>query len=73
MPKFPRDIRQDAAIRAFTRAGGREIQRRGKGSHRVVSMPNSHRVVLPVRLKPGLLQDMIKQAGLSVEEFLDRL
>jgi predicted RNA binding protein YcfA (HicA-like mRNA interferase family) len=73
MPKFPRDVRQDAAVRAFIRAGGEEIPRRGKGSHRVVKMPNGQRVVLPVRLKSGLLRDMIKQAGLTVEEFLDLL
>jgi hypothetical protein len=36
-------------------------------------MPNGQRVILPVKLKTALLRDMIKEAGLTVEEFLDLL
>ena len=73
MPKFPWDVTQDAAVRALVRAGGQEVPRRGKGSHRTIRMPNGQRVVLPERLKTGLLHDMIKQSDLTTEESLDLL
>ncbi len=73
MPKFPRDVSQAEAIRAFVRAGGVEVPRQGKGSHRAVVMPNGKKLVLPYRLKPGLLSDMVKEAELSVEAFIDLL
>jgi len=43
----------------------------GKGSHRVVLMPNGEKINLPHLIKPGLLADMIKQSGLTLEEFLE--
>ena len=73
MPKLPRDLSQQQAIRAFVRLGGEEIQRRGKGSHRAVLMPNGHMVILPMRLKVGLLGEQIKESGLSIDEFVDVL
>jgi predicted RNA binding protein YcfA (HicA-like mRNA interferase family) len=73
MPKFPRDVSQTEAVRALLRAGGVEIARQGKGSHRAVRMPNGRRIILPYHLKPGLLRDMIKEAGLTVDEFIDLL
>ena len=73
MPKFPRDVTQVEAIRALVRAGGVEVARQGKGSHRAVRMPNGQRIILPYRLQTGLLRDMIKEAGLSLDEFIDLL
>jgi hypothetical protein len=36
-------------------------------------MPNGKKLVLPYRLKPGLLSDMVKEAELSVEAFIELL
>jgi predicted RNA binding protein YcfA (HicA-like mRNA interferase family) len=55
-------------VRAFVNAGGTE--RKGKGSHRVVKMPNGKLISLPSGvLKVGLLRHQIKLAGLTEEEF----
>ena len=58
------------AIKAFTRAGW--IPHRQVGSH-VVLRKEGSKVTLSVpkhkELKPGLLRDLIKAAGLSLEEF----
>lgn len=72
MARLPRDVPQAAAVAAFVRAGGRE--RRGKGSHRVVKMPNGKNISLPSGLlKAGLLQRAIRLADLTVEEFIEQL
>jgi hypothetical protein len=73
MPKLPRNLKQDSALRAFGKAGGVEIPRRGKGSHKAVLMPNGHLVILPATLKVGLLATQIKEAGMTLEEFIDLL
>jgi predicted RNA binding protein YcfA (HicA-like mRNA interferase family) len=58
------------AMKAFSKAGW--IPHRQVGSH-VVLRKEGSRVTLSVpkhrELKPGLLRDLIKAAGLSVEEF----
>ncbi len=58
------------AIKAFSRAGW--IPHRQIGSH-VVLRKEGSKVTLSVpkhkELKPGLLRDLIKAAGLTVEEF----
>ena len=58
------------AIKAFSRAGW--IPHRQVGSH-VVLRKEGSKVTLSVpkhrELKPGLLRDLIKAAGLTVEEF----
>ena len=58
------------AIKAFSKAGW--IPHRQVGSH-VVLRKEGSRVTLSVpkhrELKPGLLRDLIKAAGLTVEEF----
>ena len=54
MPKLPRNVSQERAIRAFMAAGGEEVKL-GKGSHCAVRMPNGALLVLPMRLKTGLL------------------
>jgi len=47
------------ALRAFLRADG--IERKTKGGHRVIKMPNGHLVSLPTGiLKIGLLESEIK-------------
>ena len=73
MPKLPKNLSQDKAVSAFVRAGGAEIPRRGKGSHRAVLMPNGHLTILPQTLKVGLLASQIKEAGMTIEQFVDLL
>ena len=69
MPKFPRDIRQHEAVAAFARLGGRE--RKGKGSHRVLTMPNGRNISIPSGVvKVGPLKSVIRTADLTDEEFL---
>jgi len=62
------------AIKAFTKAGW--IPHRQVGSH-VVLRTEGSKVTLSVpkhkELKPGLLRNLIKAAGLSVEEFEELL
>jgi predicted RNA binding protein YcfA (HicA-like mRNA interferase family) len=69
MPKLP-IISGIEAIKAFSKAGW--IPHRQVGSH-VVLRKEGSRVTLSIpkhkELKPGLLRDLIKAAGLTVEEF----
>jgi len=70
MPPFPRDIRQHRAVAGFCRLGG--IERTGKGSHRVVKMPNGANLAIPAGIvKVGLLKHLIKIAHLTEGQFLD--
>jgi predicted RNA binding protein YcfA (HicA-like mRNA interferase family) len=74
VPKFPRNVDQSRAVRAFVRAGGYEVARRGKGSHRVVVMPNGTRLTLQYRIIPvGALAAMVKQADIPAEDFISYL
>ena len=73
MPRVPRDVTQDAVIRVFRRAGGVEITSRGKGSHRSIQMPNGEVLTIPYHVKAGLLNACIKQASITLEDFLDLL
>ncbi|MBI4236475.1 MAG: type II toxin-antitoxin system HicA family toxin [Chloroflexi bacterium] len=66
-----RNVRQEEAVRAFVRLGG--IERRGKGSHRVVNINGRNLSIPHGILKVGLLTSLIKMAGVSTEEFLDAL
>jgi predicted RNA binding protein YcfA (HicA-like mRNA interferase family) len=72
MPKLPRGITQQEAIRAFERAGGAEVPL-GKGGHRSLRMPNGALIVLPMHIKTGLLAAQVRRAGLTVEEFIEKL
>jgi len=69
MPKLP-IISGMEAMKAFSKAGW--IPHRQVGSH-VVLRKEGSKVTLSVpkhrELKPGLLRNLIKVAGLSVEEF----
>ena len=69
MARFPRDIQQKEAVAAFVELGGRE--RPGKGSHRVVTMPNGRSVSIPAGdVKVGLLKRAIQTADLTDDAFL---
>jgi predicted RNA binding protein YcfA (HicA-like mRNA interferase family) len=66
----------EAVVRALQRAGF--SVHRVKGSHHHLRDPDRPRArpVVPVHrgdLPPGTLRTIIKQAGLTVEEFLDLL
>lgn len=64
-------------IRALERAGF--VIRRTHGSHYILSHSDdpARAVTVPVHgnrdLKPGTLRSIVRQAGLSVEEFLELL
>ena len=74
MPAVPRDLSQAQVVSALVRAGGVELKNRGKGSHRLIKMPNIDRpVVVPSKIKTGLTAAIIKQAGLSLDEFREAL
>jgi len=64
-----RGIKGKEAIKAFVKAGG--IERKGKGDHVNIKMPNGQIITLPSskELKIGLLKAAIKKAGLTGEEF----
>ena len=68
-----RGIRGEDAIKVFVRAGG--VQRKGKGDHVNIKMPNGQLITIPGRgeLKIGLLKAAIRKAGLTETEFLDLL
>jgi len=68
-----RGINGEEAVKAFVRAGG--VQRKGKGDHANVKMPNGQLITIPMRgdLKIGLLKAAIRKAGLTEEKFSDLL
>ncbi len=71
MPELPR-ISGKEAIRAFERLGFRQV--RQKGSH-VVLRKDARGCVIPLHdsLAVGTLRSAIRQAGISVEDFVDAL
>jgi predicted RNA binding protein YcfA (HicA-like mRNA interferase family) len=74
MPRVPRGLNQDQVIRALVLSGGVEEPNRGKGSHRLVWMPGARRpVIVPRNINTGLLSGIIKQAGLTLDQFLEVL
>ena len=73
MPRLPR-ISGREAVRAFQRAGW-EVDRQ-RGSHVVLTKAGSiYTLSVPLHpvLGPGLLRDLIRKAGLTVEEFTELL
>ena len=66
-------IKGKDAIKAFLKAGG--IERKGKGDHVNVKMPNGQIITIPrsKELKIGLLKAAIKKSGLTEEEFVQGL
>lgn len=54
-----RNVRQDAAVRAFTRLGG--VERASKKNYRMVTMPSGALLAIPSgTLKIGLLHRLIR-------------
>ena len=73
MPRLPR-IRSQDAVRAFERAGFRHDRQRG--SHLTMIHENGRRVVVPSdrrELRPGMLRSLIRDAGMTVDEFVELL
>lgn len=75
MPKLPR-ISSKAAIRALERLGFEQI--RQTGSHVVMKKVGDRETigcVIPIHreLKVGTLTSILRQAGVSVEEFIEHL
>ena len=70
--RTPRNVRQQQAIRALVRAGG--VERKAKGGHRVLKMPNGKPVAVPTGvITVGTLNAIVETAGLTMEEFVDLL
>jgi len=74
-PRLP-SISGDAVVKVLTKIGYNVV--RQKGSHLRLKDPenSSHKpVTVPLHksIKPGLLRRIIKDAGLSVEEFIELL
>ena len=75
MPKLP-VVSGRKVVRALERAGF--VVRRQRGSHLMLSSPDgADTVSVPVHgqrdVKPGTLRGIIRDAGLSVGEFVDLL
>jgi predicted RNA binding protein YcfA (HicA-like mRNA interferase family) len=70
--KVPRDVHGDQAAQALIRLGFSTV--RQTGSHRIMRKA-ARTVVVPQHkpMKPGTLAGIIKQAGLTLEEFKDAL
>lgn len=70
--KIPRDVNGSEAVRALKRLGF--VQLRQSGSH-LILRKDERTVVVPQHkpLKPGTLKGIIEQAGLSLEEFIEKL
>lgn len=71
MTKLPRDLSGEECVRALEKAGF--VASGGRGSH--VTMKRKEppgRTVVPLHksIKPGMLRTIIRQAGMSVEEFV---
>ncbi len=73
MPKQPH-ISGQKAVQAFRRAGW-EVARQ-RGSHVILTKPGTiYTLSVPQHpvLGPGLLRDLLRKAGLTVEEFKELL
>jgi predicted RNA binding protein YcfA (HicA-like mRNA interferase family) len=71
-PRLPA-VSGHQAVKAFERIGYRMVRQRG--SHirlRDESNPNHHPLTIPAHkvLKPGLLRKLLRDADLTVEEFV---
>jgi predicted RNA binding protein YcfA (HicA-like mRNA interferase family) len=67
-PDLPR-VSGEQTVRALARAGFAERSQRG--SHRKLRHADGRIVIVPMHreLAPGTLRSILKQAGLSVDEF----
>ena len=75
MAKVPRDVSGERAVRAFRRVG--YVLDHQTGSHMVLTHSDPARKTLTIpnhrAIKTGLLAKFIKDAELSVEEFIELL
>jgi predicted RNA binding protein YcfA (HicA-like mRNA interferase family) len=75
MAKLPRGVSGDRARKAFESAGW--VFDRQSGSHMVLIHPQRATVNLSVprhrELKPGILRKLIRDSGLTVDQFLELL
>ena len=70
--KLPRDISGSEAVKALKRLGFETV--RQEGSHiRMVKGTRRVTVANHKSIAPGTLQSILRQAGVSVEEFVDAL
>jgi len=71
--KLPSDIDGEKAVRALHRLGFASDHQ--TGSHHVMRGPDGRIVVVPMHrvIKRGTLRNLIRQAGVSVEQFVDAL
>lgn len=70
MTKLPRDVSETECVRALGKADFSFHHQRGSHAYMVREDPVST-VVVPMHktIKPGTLRSIIRQAGLTVEEF----
>jgi len=68
MPKIPRDLTSTQAARDFVRAGGIELQGRGKGSHCSIQMPNGETLTIPYHVRVGLIGARCFGSGNTLDE-----
>jgi predicted RNA binding protein YcfA (HicA-like mRNA interferase family) len=75
MAKVPRDVSGERAVRAFRRIG--YVLDHQTGSHMILTHTDASRKPLTIpnhrTIKVGLLAKFIKDAALSVEEFIELL
>ncbi|MCG0277824.1 MAG: type II toxin-antitoxin system HicA family toxin [Thermanaeromonas sp.] len=71
-PKLP-GVSGREVIKALTKAGFRQASQRG--SHVKMRHPSGRTAIVPLHdaLAPGTLRSVLKQAGLTVEEFITLL
>lgn len=74
MPKIP-PLSPEKLIKILQKAGFSTIRR--KGSHVIMMNDKRTRIVIPVHpgreVKPGLVRAIIKEAGMTREEFIKLL
>ncbi len=71
MTKLPRDVSGADCVRALEKAGFKATG--GRGSHVTMKREDPPaRTVVPLHgtLKPGMLRAIIRQAGMTIEEFV---
>ena len=68
-----RGVSGGQAVAAFCRAGG--VVARTRDGHSMVDMPNGETIAVPLHkeLKIGLLLHIVRQAGLTSEQFRELL
>lgn len=71
--KLPRNVNGDAAVKTLRRFGF--VSARQTGSHHIMRNAAGRTVVVPMHrpIKPGTLGSLIRQAGLTVEQFIEEL